>query len=713
MNEGYGEQLNAQQKAAIARIDGPTLLLAVPGSGKTTVILHRIAHMVQDLGIDLKCILTLTFSRASANDLKQRYAELYKSAEMPKFSTIHAFAFSVIRQYERRVRKKPCTLVEDSGRMLSGVYRSIYKSWPSENDLADLKSGITYVKNRMIEGEALKNYKAGEFDFYRLLKAYEAEKQAAGQMDFDDMLHYAYQYLRENPDLLARYQEVYHYINLDEAQDTSKLQFEILHLLAGKHKNIFMVGDEDQSIYGFRGAYPEELLRFKETYPQGQVLLMETNYRSTRGIVERANDFITLNADRYAKKMVTDKSEGMLPAHEWVASIEDQYRYILNSVRLEGKETAVLYRNNESVVPLADLFEREGVPYNLREHNPLFFTHYIPKDMERFFALAGDMTRIDLFDDIYYKISCNISRENYLRFKEAYTPGTNVFTALENFADFPQWLTEKIKERHKAFKQLPSQSTAEGLAFIHHHLGYKNYLDYRITAGGREDVLTAKLDALKALARREPDPESFFRHLAELKQKLTAPGEPVEGAVTFSTIHGSKGLEFDKVIVIDGVEGRFPPESALAETEESKQLYEEEVRLFYVGVTRAKRELIFLSVGKEGDNNTQYPVSSFICRLMGEEEKAKKRVTDIGQRTMEKNRQRNFASPLPKKCAKTSVKVVAGLTEGSVIEHKGFGRGCIISCNGEIALVNFDGCGEKKLNLRVCMANGLIKKKKC
>ena len=710
----YRLQLNAQQREAVGRVDGATLLLAVPGSGKTTVVICRIAYMVRVKKIPPESILTLTFSKAGARDLSRRYLKIFgeKEAGGLRFSTIHSFTLSVIRNYERLYHRRAFQIIENPSGIIRTLFQELFKSHPAENDIVDIVSAITYCKNMLLSEEEIAEMKVGDVDFPRLFKAHEAYKRRHHLMDFDDMLKYAWLLLKKNPELLKIFTDQYQYINVDEAQDTSKIQYEIIRLLAGKDGNVFMVGDEDQSIYGFRGAYPDGLLSFKETYPHGEVLLMETNHRSTGQIVDAANRFIRLNKERYVKNMRTDNAKGVPAVHEYVKSVEDQYWFILNSVKNEGKETAVLYRNNESVIPLVDLFEREGVPYTVKEHNPLFFTHFIVQDIKSFVALAEDPSDFETFEKIYYKMNCNISRKNIAEVEKFRKPGQSVFEALLSLDELPEWLVEKVENIQAAFRRLAAMSAQEGLDFIVWNMGYREHLDYRISCGCREEQLNQKLDILKTLAGRESTMDGFLKRLDTLQEALRGAASHQRAGVTFSTIHSSKGLEFEKVFIIDAVEGEFPSMAALDDSEEGRRLFCEEVRLFYVGVTRARRELEFISVGKKNSRHNRRPVSQFVRIFLGEKAPEAERGKSTGGVISGKAAAQSkgfgiFDVSIVRRAEQKDVDCSA-YTPGAAVMHQGFGEGVILDIKKDMATIDFEGCGRKKLNIKVCVTNKII-----
>ncbi|MEG2897611.1 MAG: ATP-dependent helicase [Eubacterium sp.] len=711
----YHLELNEQQRKAIARIDGATLLLAVPGSGKTTVIICRIAYMIHKLNISPESILTLTFSRMGAKDLNVRYKRIFgdKGMKRLRFSTIHSFSLSVIRNYERLFDRKAFEIIENPGMILKDIFIQIFKGYPAENEIADIVSAISYCKNMLLTEAEVEKMEVGDINFLRIYKAYESYKRQHHLMDFDDMLKYAWILMKKNPELLKIFTNQYQYINIDEAQDTSKIQYEVIRLIAEKSGNIFMVGDEDQSIYGFRGAYPEGLLSFKKSYPKGEVLLMETNHRSTQKIVNAANRFITLNKERYVKNMRTENETGVPAVHEYVKSVEDQYHFILRSVKNEGKETAVLYRNNESVIPLVDLFEREGVAYNVKEHSPLFFTHFVVQDIRYFVRLSEDPSDYKTFEKIYYKMSCNISRKNLDAVEKNQKPGENVFDVLLSLDDIPDWLSEKVKSIRHSFKRLKMMKADAAINYIENHMGYREHLEYRISCGYHEEQLNQKLDILHTLAAREETMANLLAHLDNLEMILREKRTDKKAEVTFSTIHSSKGLEFEKVFIIDAVEGEFPSMAAMEKSEEGEKLFCEEVRLFYVGVTRAKKELEFISVGKKNSTHNKRPVSQFVKIFMGEKSPEQKKM--ISKPIAEKKSSKvqkglgHFDVSIVRQRHATGDVDYSKYTKGKTVIHKGFGSGIITEVKDGMVTIQFESCGFKKLNLEICVLNGIIK----
>ena len=714
--QSYHIKLNPQQEKAVIRSHGQTLLLAVPGSGKTTVIICRIAYLLKCQQIDPGQILTLTFSRMGARDLKARYTKLFgeAQAETLHFSTIHSFALAVIRHYERRYRRRAHTVLANTSPVIRELYRHVFKEHPGEIELSEICQRIGFCKNMMLTTDEIKLLPAMEVDFLQIYEAYESHKLSEQLMDFDDILKYAWGLLKKYPEMLAFFQDKYRYIHLDEAQDSSKIQFKIIELLTGETGNLFMVGDEDQSIYGFRGAFPESLLAFKETWPQGEVLLMETNYRSTREIVEKANAFIKLNQQRYQKEMsVPDGSRFTeIPiAREWVKSSEAQYQLIIEAIRREGKEIAVLYRNNESAIPLVDLLDGVGIAYHIKEHSPQFFSHFLIKDIGLFYEFAGNPGDLSLFTQVYYKIDAAISRETINQLGNLMKIGENVFDALIRCSGDRAWQVKRLKELKAGFKKLQTAPPLKGIPMILDQLGYRSYLNFRISSGQSEESIEQKLTVLQILGGRVPNFSEFFDKLKSLEEKLQEPQRKKAKIpqVTLSTLHSSKGLEFEKVFIIDATEGQIPN---VSNTPEDAKAYAEEVRLFYVGATRAKAELIFICV-KHREKDIK--PSPFIGYLIDGLPRKKARIFGIEKTTAKPRARQGFGQSTGKfrdYLSSQASQVTIDLSSyqaGTVVNHQRFGPGTILTRNGAIASIHFETAGEKKMNLAVCLENGVIK----
>lgn len=388
----FSVKLNQQQKEAVQSTKGPVLLLAVPGSGKTTVLVTRLGYMIYCRNIPPESILTVTYTVAATKDMSERFAVRFGEdmAKRLEFRTINGICAMIIQYYGRRIGKTPFELVKDEKAttgMLIKICQDHGMGYPTESDLKNVRTLITYIKNMMLNEEELQKLEEeSDIRIAGIYREYCRQMREQKLMDYDDQMLYAYNILRKDPGVLAYFQNRYPYICVDEAQDTSKIQHAIIALLAAGTGNLFMVGDEDQSIYGFRAAYPEALLSFEKKHPGAKVLLMEENFRSNAKIVEAADKFIQKNTLRHEKHMRAAREAGADIREISLKSRKAQYVYLMKAAQecttgmagMSGSEehrgradasvteTAVLYRDNECAIPLIDLLERKNIPYRMR-----------------------------------------------------------------------------------------------------------------------------------------------------------------------------------------------------------------------------------------------------------------------------------------------------------------------------------------------------------
>jgi DNA helicase-2/ATP-dependent DNA helicase PcrA len=614
----YAINLNEQQQQGVLNIDGPVLMLAVPGGGKTTVIVSRCANMIMNHNIRPDQILTLTFSKASALDMKARFSNFFGSEaeEKPHFSTIHSFGYSVLRTYYKQMRLAFPTLIESKdspiskAKLLRQLYQKNNRFYPSDDKVEELSNAICYYKN--MPKDEIAEYKANITSiadipcFDDILRAYESIKKEKNLIDYDDMLTKTFDLFERNEELLNAYRDKYRYINVDESQDTSYLQHQIIERLAKPRNNIFMVGDEDQSIYSFRAAYPKALLDFEKTYPGAQIFFMERNYRSTKSIVNLANKFIMQNEERYSKDMFTEKAEGVPVKYTCLRDKNDQYEHIAARLKKEKNlsEIAVLYRNNISAIPIADILDRYNIPFYLREAKTHFFNHWIINDIMSFFKLSCDPANTGAFYNIYYKMNAYISR-NMAEFAAKNIASTgNVFDSLLRHPDLYSSQEKRILRIKKDIKRLAKMRAGNALECILGDLGYGEYLNRQRDYGsGFPDSLMLVISSLKSIAESSGYIPDFINRLRDLEQIMgDSKLNKRNNAVSLSTIHSSKGLEFEKVFIVDLFEGQFPSLNKSEEIEGGQETrsscLEEEVRLFYVAATRAKSYLEFMSAKK-------------------------------------------------------------------------------------------------------------------
>ena len=411
----YALTPDPQQEAAILRAEGPTLLLAVPGSGKTTTLVTRLGYLIHCLGVEPGRILTVTYTVAAAGDMKRRFAALFgeEHAGALAFRTINGICQSIISYYAWAKGAEPFALWTNEGE-LNALVRWLMQShgaeWPGEQEVKEVRTRITCCKNGMLRDEEVRAIEMDGVDFPAVYFGYREYLERNRRMDYDDQMVFALRILRRYPDILAHFQSKYPYLCVDEAQDTSKIQHAILRLLAARSRNLFMVGDEDQSIYGFRAAWPQALMEFRQIYPEGEVLLMETNYRSAGAIVEKADAFIQRNGSRHPKHMRASRPQGEPVRHVNLNDFGQQAHYLAQAAADCTESTAVLYRNNDSALPLIDLLERRGIPYACRQRESFFFTSPAVRDLTDVLCFALDGTDRERFLRIYYKLEVRVKR---------------------------------------------------------------------------------------------------------------------------------------------------------------------------------------------------------------------------------------------------------------------------------------------------------------
>lgn len=616
----FPQKLNEQQKEAVQSVEGPVLLLAVPGSGKTTVLVTRLGYMIYAKGIAPEKILTVTYTVAATEDMAARFASLFGTdmADRLTFKTINGICAGIIHTYGRKTGRTPFALLNDEkviADTLAKIYQKTERTYATESDLQTVRTLITYIKNSMLtDAEIWEMDKTTDMKISAIYKEYNTWLREQKLMDYDDQMVYAYTMLQRFPELLRLYQDKFPYLCVDEAQDTSKIQHAIIALLASKTENLFMVGDEDQSIYGFRAAYPEALLSFEKNHPGAKVLLMEENFRSGAGIVKAADTFIQKNTLRHKKHMRAIKDGEEVVKEIAVKTRDDQYRYLAavaencaaaRADRVGGRSdngtadashtVAVLYRDHECALPLIDLLERKEIPYRMRNAEISFFTHRTVLDVLNIMKLAMHPKDAETFLQVYYKINTYIRKEDALQIARiSETQDISVWNAAVRYHGLSDYTMSSVQNTRMHMQQLLTERGDKAVKRILYYMGYQEYLE-------RCGLKADKIEILRILGSREDSMAGLLQRLRELQDILTRKETDYSCNFILSTIHASKGLEYDTVYLMDVTDGILPaqmlknPEKASGEEREN---YEEERRLFYVGATRAKSELYVFTTGK-------------------------------------------------------------------------------------------------------------------
>ena len=602
--------LNEQQEAAVRRVNGATLLLAVPGSGKTTVIVARTGYLMYVAGVKPENILTITYTRAAAKEMKERFIKKFASERIPAFSTINSFCLSVINTCAKEKYIHVPKLVPNNESIVRAIAAKMLPEYPSDSQVRSLAQKVCKVKNKLMTFQEIEAIEENSLDFSAFYQAYKLYMSEHDLMDFDDQLLMANDLLDEYPDILQRAHEKFRYVSVDEAQDTSYVQHLIVQKLVGRNGNIFMVGDEDQSIYGFRGAYPAALLDFQSNYNEPCILRMETYYRSDRNIVSAANQFIKLNTRRLDKNMRAQSQKDGAIVVTCIDRMEQQAELLLERIRNQkpDESLAILYRNNDSAIPLINLLQMNGIQVQTRDATGTFMTNYVIRDLLDFMLLALNPADTTAFGHLYYKMGLYMKGVTAKRIIEAVEEGEcrNVFSAAMKFAGGKGYAW-KIECLPRDFSDLAKKKPAEAIDYILFMLDYwSNWLTKKIDAGASEQFISLRISILKMVAEKYSTIPDF---LAALKN-ITEYKGCEDSNVTVTTIHSSKGLEFDKVILIDMVSGIIPGDSDDRDAEDD----EEDARAFYVGATRARHELEIITCRKMYQEKLE--VSEFVPRLL-------------------------------------------------------------------------------------------------
>ena len=603
------------QSEAIRHQDGPLLVLAGPGSGKTTVVTKRVQYLVQDCHISPSSILVITFTKAAATEMKERFLRLMEqSEEKPQgygnvlFGTFHAVFFNILKlsygftaanilreetryQYMKEIVDRLKLEIDDENEFISGVLGE-----------------ISLIKNERISLEHYFSKNCAEDIFRKIFASYEQRKRNARLIDFDDMLSYTWELLTKRPDILEAWQKKFRYILVDEFQDINRLQYDILRLLAQPENNLFIVGDDDQSIYRFRGAKPEIMLNFQKDFPTAGRVLLNDNFRSTRQIVNAAGRVIRKNQSRFAKEITARGGEG--PGVR-ILAFEDQQQeclYLLKEMQEYKKnggawqQMAVLYRTNTQPRLLIQKFMEFNVPFRVRDQVPNLFEHWIAKNLFCYIRLAcGSKLRKDLLPVL--------NRPKRYMNRECLNDEIICWEYMLDYYKEKPYVCDKIERLQYDLKMLGKMGPFAAINYIRHVIGYEEYLkEYAEFRRMNVEDLIEVLNELQESARAYRTYDEWFAYIERYKKEMDEMRkrqQEVKEGVHLATMHSSKGLEYEKVFILDAAEGITPYKKAVLDAD-----LEEERRMFYVAMTRAKKELTICWAKKQFSH--ELTVSRFV-----------------------------------------------------------------------------------------------------
>ncbi len=587
---------NQSQQEAIRHMDGPMLVLAGPGSGKTAVITQRTVNLIEN-GVDPSGILVITFTKAAALQMRDRFLKASGQERSPvTFGTFHAVFFQILKlayHYDRS------NIIPEETRY--NLMREIlsYQHLECEDEkelIADLLGDISRVKNEQIPLEHFYCSHCGEEIFRKIYREYDKRLRQNRLMDFDDMLVYTYELFSRRPDILSAWQSKYRYILIDEFQDINGLQWEIMKMMAEPDRNLFAVGDDDQSIYRFRGSKPEIMLGFNKDYPEAKIIYLNVNYRCASSIVTAAGKLIACNEDRYAKEVKADfRKEDALEFRIFEEQGQENIFVAEEIVKahergLPYREMAVLFRTNLQPGPLMEQLLSRNLPFRAKDKIPNIYEHWIARDIFTYIRIARGSNRRTDYLSIINKPKRYIGRDSLC-------DKTVDFDAWIRMYDEQPWIAERIEKLWCDVKLVAGMNPYGAVNYIRRGIGYDDYIaEYADYRGLKKEELYEVADEILAGARGFQSFEEWFDHIREYTlqlEQMARQESAVKDSVVLSTLHSAKGLEFRQVFLVDVNEGLMPYKKAVL-----KQEIEEERRLFYVGMTRAKERLVLCCVKK-------------------------------------------------------------------------------------------------------------------
>lgn len=601
--------LNNNQTKAVDHFKGPLLVLAGPGSGKTTVITQRTKKLITEYHVDPSNILVITFTKAAAMEMKQRFEKLMDGRKTNvTFGTFHAVYFMVLK-YAYHFQASNVISEDKKYQVMKEILVKYQLEYEDESEfIHNIFSEISMIKNTRIDVANYYSTQCGEEIFRQIFRNYTELLHKNKWIDFDDMLLYTYELFQKRKDILSAWQKKYQYILVDEFQDINQIQYDILRMLALPENNLFIVGDDDQSIYRFRGSKPEIMLHFQDDYKNAKTIVLDTNYRCQQNVVKVSLNLISHNQKRYSKEIKATKQDD-IPVK--ILKFENQKKenlYVIQEIRngvinhKQYKDYAILFRTNTQPRLLMEQLMEYNIPFKIKENVPSLYEHWLAKDILTYIRIAqGSRERKD-FLQIMNRPKRYLSRDSigngavsFERWKK-------------NYADQP-WIAERIERLEYDIGMLKDMSPYAAVNYLRKGIGYddfvKEYAKYRHL---NEEELFEVLDELQNSAKGYKSYDAWHKHMddyAMQMKKMIEERNSNPNAVALATFHGAKGLEFHTVYIVDVNEGIIPYKKAVRESE-----IEEERRMFYVGMTRAKENLTICSSNMV--NNKDMEVSRFI-----------------------------------------------------------------------------------------------------
>lgn len=622
------ENLNDNQKKAVLHTDGPCLVLAGPGSGKTRVITYRIANMVINENIAPTRILAISFTRASSMEMKNRVLEISNDPRLLKvtYGTFHSVFFRMLRYFEN-LQLKNILDEKEKRYIIRGIIKNLRIENADDDDtVTRIITEISYIKNELMDKTKFVSSVLDREDFSRLYSMYEMYKKKVSKIDFDDMLIMTYEMLRKSPQKLDFVRQVYKYILIDEFQDINRVQFEIIRMIASPLNNIFAVGDEDQSIYGFRGARPDFLIEFEKYFGGTEKILLDINYRSNSEIIEISNNLIKNNKNRFEKTIKCALGNGADirykipydPEEEASETGKEIAQMVKDGIR-DYSDFAVIYRTNIQSRALVDAFMNMRIPFIVKDAAVTIYNHWAVSDIMAYLRLSLNPDIPADWERIINRPLRYIPKASIAKAKAS----DNFIGTLLDDDNLKKIQKRGIEELDIDMSYIKGLNPKNAISYIRSTLDYDRYvLDYcqnrKIKPGGIIEII----NEFESSAVNFSTIEEFFSHIEQVK--ISAEENSMnnrEYGVTFTTMHSAKGLEFDHVYIIGACEGISPHEKTLDEDDDEKreQQIEEERRLMYVGITRARKSVCVSS--PKNRYSKKISESRFVSEMKGIQEK--------------------------------------------------------------------------------------------
>lgn len=616
-------KLNRGQDEAIKHGNGPCMVLAPPGSGKTLIVTERTRYLIEESGVRPDQILVITFTRYAAREMKERFERLTAGKNYPvTFGTFHSIFYGILKCAYGIGANNLMSEKESSVLLQEVLDQTNIESTPEVEDeeelVRELLREVGMVKNGLCHLKDFHSKYLTQDEFAEVFRSYEHQKKELKKFDFDDMLVQCYALFRKKPEILQGWQKRFQYILIDEFQDINRVQYEVIRMLAAPRYNLFVVGDDDQSIYGFRGAKPELMLYMKQEFPSLRTISLTVNYRSTEFITGAAARVILHNDTRFYKRVQSFRGRGQNVHVQEVLDEQEEAQYVTEEIQkkldqgIKPGEIAVLFRAAVQARMISEILSEHRIPFEMRDYVTNFYRHFIVKDMMAYLQLAAGKRDRSLFLTI-----CNRPLR-YLARNSMENRQVN-FEDLRKFYCDKDWMLDIIDQFDGDVRMMKNMAPYAAIQYIRKKIGYDDFL--KEYAEKHQISWKQLMDVMAELEERSKNFKSYDEweiHIAKYTQELEeqqAKARKIKGerenTVQLMTIHSAKGLEFEDVFVIHANEGEIPHQKA-----EKKDEIEEERRLFYVALTRAKNNLCISYITQKNGNSIK--PSRFVEELLGQ-----------------------------------------------------------------------------------------------